>query len=183
MKTLAKKQKKTRKVTQRESARALRCFEIYRDLGPGRDYEKLMVTLRDIDPSSVPNYGTLRNWACLFRWNDRLKDWDIEQRIEAERRAREERQQELMENLRKFRAISDRAVVNSMVSNAESLESIRRLVKQVLQRIELESVTNLRDLLMVADTLEKLTRNTDKAFDIKVKIEGLNSLLEELGDD
>lgn len=173
-----KKKKKSNPVIRRETERARRVFEVYRDLGPGRTYDGLLLTLANLAPELSSTYGTVRNWAHHFEWDKRVKEWDTEQRLEAERRAREERQQELMENLRRFRAVGDRAVVNSMLTNAETLESVRNIAKQVLQRIELEAVTNLRDLAAVADTLEKLTRNTDKAFELKAKIEGMEAVLE-----
>lgn len=172
--------RKTKEPERRETQKALQCYEIYRDLGVHRSFDALMVKLGEFSDviSPTPSKGTVYNWSHRHGWDERVKRWDAEQQMEAERRAREERQQELMENLRRFRAVGDRAVVNSMLTNAETLESVRNIAKQVLQRIELEAVTNLRDLAAVADTLEKLTRNTDKAFELKAKIEGMEAVLE-----
>ena len=128
--------------------------------------------------STKPTKGTIQNWSHWFKWNERAEKWDAEQRREAERKAKELRQQELMESLAKFRAVGDRASINSMLTTAESLEGVRKIAQQVIQRLELEAVTNLRDLESIAKTLDILTRNGDKSLDFKAKIEGMDAVLE-----
>lgn len=179
---MAGKRRKTKETppNRREHSNALKAFEMYREMGPTRNWDGLMRLFADMEHPPAKALKTVRSWALYFNWEQRLKEWDEAHFVENLRKQRETQERETMERLRKFRQAADQAAVNSLVVSAQSLDRIRGLAEQIMARVEVKEKTQIRDVTSIASAIEMLTRNIDKAIDIKAKIEGIDVLLERL---
>ena len=60
----------------KESSAAFAGFCVYRDLGFERNIKKAVESIEKDKRVRVRKYGTWRNWAVQFRWNERAADYD-----------------------------------------------------------------------------------------------------------
>ncbi|HEY3311333.1 MAG TPA: hypothetical protein VGK00_06795 [Anaerolineales bacterium] len=74
----------------RESPRARRALLDYLHLGPGRTFQALLLSYRDLKNPPTRSFLTLRSWSSLYNWTARASRFDAleEERLQSEYRAR-----------------------------------------------------------------------------------------------
>lgn len=169
---------------EKETDKSWQAFQDYFAMGQGRSVRGLHTqymakrSKKIIPPTK--SYKTLLLWSSRYGWDGRVKAADKAAEEERLQRMKEEQDREYMERLRSFRKVADQSVTFSMVTSASTLKSVQAIAEKVVERIQLETQTNLKDLMTVAQVLDLLTRNTNQGFDLKAKIEGLDAVLQQL---
>jgi len=171
-----------------ETDKAWQAFQDFFAMGQGRSikllhrqYSEQNRKKRNVTPTK--SYKTIAGWSSVYKWDERVKAADKE--IEAERlqAIKDEQKREQIERLKAFRGAADQSAILSVATSAKTLKGMQAIAEQVLNQINLDAQTSLKDLALVAQVLQLLTRNTQEGFNLKAQIEGLESIIQELDKD
>lgn len=142
-------------IPQEETAYALATFEAYCSLGADRSLVKLREHLRQTGTKRVPSLTTLKDWSRAFKWQERVKKYEIE---EAER--------EHKSRLQEVKAMNKRHALLAVNAQKQMVEQIRRLI--AARKFGSQATVAL---LKLATDLERLARG-EATQQSKVEIAG-----------
>jgi len=170
-----------------ETDKAWRAFQDYFAMGQGRslvglyrEYSKRKTRKNNLPPTK--SRITIEQWSSKHKWDERVKKADKELEVERLQAIKDEQKREQIERLKAFRGAADQSAILSVATSAKTLKGMQAIAEQVLSQINLDAQTSLKDLALVAQVLQLLTRNTQEGFNLKAQIEGLESIIQEMDD-